>query len=468
MLERRLTKKIGIYFVGMFASKIFPFLLIPIYAFYVSSESLGYYDLIHTVMGIAKPFLYVAIWEAILRFVLSERNYEIQKNAITSSAIFVLLVSIFIFVCTFFLDVSYKTYDVPFILIGVMYISHSVAFVWQYYARALEFNKFYVYAGIIGTIVNFVFVILLNVILKLELKGLIISYILGQLSIFIFLEVKIKILRYISLSKFNVTILKEMLLFSSPLVLNLTSSWLISSYGRFLIINRLGAEANGLFSFASRFSVVISMIGSVVTMAMIEEAIITAKTTGFNSKFRETIENIFRIFLSISIISVPLIVIFYSFIQNSEFYSSYKYAPWLLIFSVSSTLSSNIGSVFQAISKTKYQFITTVIGAFVTVILSSLLINKVGIYAIIVGQVFGSISMLLSRYFFVNKYVNLRINWIPIINMSMLFIIVTLLCLNLKITMILILLPIVLSLVGYFNRNFLYTTYNTLKQKIVR
>lgn len=465
MLEKRLTKKIGIYMVGMFASKILPFLLIPIYAFYVSSQTLGQYDLIKTIMGIAKPFLYIAIWEAILRFLLSENDRKKKSAAISTSAIFILIISITIFTLSLICQLSINFYEINFVLIGMMYITHSVAFIWQYYARALEYNRLYVNAGIIGTVVNIIFVILFIVVLRMELNGLIISYILGQLSIFIYIEIKIKIIPNISIEKFEINILKAMLVFSFPLVLNLASSWLLSGYGRLLIVNNIGAEANGLYSFATRFSLIISTLGSVVTMAMIEEAIISAKTSGFNSKFKKIIEDIFKIFQSITILALPFIAVFYITIQNTEFYSSIEFVPWLLFYSVSNTLSYVIGSVFQAISKTKYQFITTVIGATFTVIISSILISYLGIYAVIIGQVTGSIIMLLTRYFFVNRYVDLKINWKTINILNIIFIMVSIISLFMNYILIFILIPIVLFIVYYFNRELLYKLFQSIIKK---
>ena len=66
----RLLKKIGLYFIGNLASKILSAILIPIYAFYVSSSDLGIFDYSQTLMQIIVPIVYFSIWEAILKYVI--------------------------------------------------------------------------------------------------------------------------------------------------------------------------------------------------------------------------------------------------------------------------------------------------------------------------------------------------------------------------------------------------------------
>ncbi|MFP3888201.1 oligosaccharide flippase family protein [Priestia filamentosa] len=426
-----MTKKISIYFVGMLSSKILSVLLIPLYAFYVSTTVLGYYDYIQTIMSITIPIAYIAIWEAILKFILAEEDEMQKKVIISTSTVFsivitlVLVVSVFI---TLFLSSSQSLSII--LLITVMFATYALALIWQYMARSLGANKVYVFAGIISTILNFIAIILLVCITKWKLEGLFIAYIVGQFSIIIFIEKKIAVRKYVKIRHFNTEALKNMIKFSFPLVFNLISIWLMSAFGRFIITHELDAYHNGLFSFASKFSLIVTMVGSVITMAIIEEAIISTKENGIDDRFKENLQLICRIFQSLILIAVPIIVIFYAFIKETDYYSSLKYAPWLLIYAVANTVAANFGSVFQAINKTRYQFTTTAMGAIVTVVVSYVFISSLEIYAVILGQILGSITMLFTRYLLINRYINFKISWYPIIGMAFLFIIVTMVCLN--------------------------------------
>jgi len=141
-------------------------------------------------------------------------------------------------------------------------------------------------------------------------------------------------------------------------------------------------------------------------------------------------------------------------ISTTDYYDSMEYAPWLLLYAVSATMASNIGSVLQAINKTKYQFVTTVIGALVTVVISYGLISSIGIYAVIIGQVIGGITMLLTRYKLINKFVSFKINWRPILRMTILFIGTTVICLNTHFLVSFIVLILAMGIVCYINWNY--------------
>ncbi|SYZ77256.1 lipopolysaccharide biosynthesis protein [Trichococcus shcherbakoviae] len=430
MVNKRLIKKSGIYFIGNLSSKIMSAILIPIYAFYINTEDLGMYDFSQTVMGVLSPIIILAIWEAVLKFVLSEDDTEKQRKIMSTSAIFSLVMNlVFIIIANIFnwFDVVGIRY---FGLVITMILLHTLVQVWQYYARATSNNKLYVLAGIVSTIVNFVCILIFVVFLKYGLFGLLVSYNIGQLSIIIIIERKLKVLKKIKIYDFDYSLLKRMLIFSSPLVLNLISAWFISGFGRIIITLKLGNEANGLYSFANKFSLIITMIGSVITMAIIEEAILSTKAKQLDKNFNKTLQGLFMIFQTLALLGVPAIVIFYEVIAETEYYTSLIFAPWLLIYAVSNTMASNIGSVFQAIDKTKYQFTTTVLGGVITFAISWLFIDKIGISAVIIGQILGAIVMLVTRYILVNRFTEMKLNWTPILSMLLIFIFTIILTTN--------------------------------------
>lgn len=466
MVGKNLFKKSILYFIGNLSSKVLSVLLIPIYAYFVTSDDLGYFDFSQTIMGIISPIIILAIWEAILKFILSEDDIRVKQKVITTSTIFSIVMSIIFTIFTFIFFTIYDHQLEYLSMVIAMIVIHSLVYVWQYYARAYEKNKLFVVSGIISTIVNFLFVILLVVLLNMGFLGLVIAYNVGQISIILIIERRLSILKNIKLKDFDCNLMKRMLQFSSPLVLNLISSWLISGFGRFIITIKLGTGENGIYSFANRFSLLITMIGTVVTMAIIEEAILSVKKNGIDKDFNKALEGLFKIFQYISLLAVPAIVIFYEFISNTVYYSSLVYAPWLLIFAVMITMASNIGSIFQAINKTKYQFFTTLAGALVTVIISLILINELGLMGVIIGQILGASTMMFSRYILVNKFVTVKINWIPIFFRMAIFILTVVICLNTHIYTNIIIEFLLIIIISVTNRDLLTNSVQAVKEKI--
>lgn len=465
MDTKRLVKKSGLYFVGNFSSKVLTALLLPLYAFYISTEDFGYFDYSQTLMNIIIPFVFVAIWESILKFVISEQDEKEKNKILGTSAIFSVVVGVVV-ACFIFLYSSVTNSKISYINhITLMMLAHSFAQIWQYYARALGFNKIFVLSGISATIINFVGILLLVCYFNMGIVGLYIAYILGQLSIVVCIELKVKIVNEIRWYNFDINILKNMLVFSTPLVFNLVSSWMMSGFGRIVITNYLGATQNGLYTFANKFSQLVTVIGNVIIMAIIEEAIVAKKEPGFEKKFSEIMARLFYLFQILITLAIPVISIFYMFIGKTDYASSLNYIPLLLIYSVCMVMSSNIGSIFQTIDKTKYQFITTIIGAIVTIVFTLTTINSLGVYAVINGQLMGAISMMISRYILARKYIPIYIKWADILKLAGLFALISVIAVNANLIVNVILTIIIIAIILLDNKDQVKLVYSKLSKE---
>lgn len=463
MEKGRLLKKTGIYFIGNLSSKILSVILVPLYAFYISADSLGNFDYSQTIMNMLVPIFFVSIWEAILKFLLSE-NKE-KDNIVTTSAFFALLQAFLLCIIMYVYYTVVNQNEYKFYII-FMFVTHGFANVWQYYARGLEKNKLYVVSGIISTFVNFITSILLICVFKMQAEALYISYIIGNLSIILVIEFKLKILKSIKIKKLKPDSLKKMLLYSAPLVINTISVWLISGFGRIIITNVLGTEQNGLYAFGNKFSVIVTFLGSILNMAIIEEAIIIGKDKDIDNQFSAILQVIFEKFLSLLLLAIPLITIFYYLIEDTEYYASRNYFALLIFYALLMSMSTNVGSVFQAISKTKYISISTLIGSIFTVIISLALVNIVGIFAVIIAQLVGAAIMLISRYKVAQRFVKIKLNWKKIVLLSIIYFIVAIVCLNCNIIFNVLIEVVLFLILLYTNRNYIIKIISFFRNKV--
>ena len=403
MENKRIIKKTGLYFIGNLSSKLLASLLVPLYAFYISTGDLGQFDYSQTIMNIVNPIIFICIWEAILRFLLTENEEGKENKIIATSSLFTVIMSIILTVgIIIYYSVIIKDTTYMFYIIG-LFVCHGFSNVWQYYTRALKRNKLYVVSGVLSTIINFSSNILLICVFHMKLEALYISNILANLSIVVLDEFNLHIFRKINVKNLDFDLLKELLKFSAPMVINTIATWLISGVGRMMISNVLGKEANGLYAFANKFSIIVTFIGTVLNMAVIEESILISKEKDFDSKFSGNIQFTFTKFLSLITLAIPMIMIFYEIIQSTGYYESRMFVPLLLIYSVIMTMSTNIGAIFHAVSKTKYIFISTVIGAIFMTVISISLINQIGILAVILGQIAAALGIMFSRYIIARK-----------------------------------------------------------------
>lgn len=409
MNKSSLMKKSVLYLIGNVSSKLIFVIILPIYAFYVSAESLGQFDYTQTITNIIVPLVYMAIWEAILKYLLSSDNEKEIEEVISTTIVFIICMSAIFLMIIILFSRFFLIKNLLFLC--CMVITNGINQIYQYYSRGLKKNQIFVISGVASTIVNSILILLLVVVFRTGLVGLYLSYVFGQLCSILVIEGKLRVLSKVSYEKVSLQLLKRMLLFSGPLVLNLISAWLMSGYARMFITTHWGAYENGLYSFANKFSQFVTVFGNVVVMAMIEEAILSRIESGFSKKFSDTINNICKLFFFFIFMLFPIIKIFFSWIgSNSEYSSALPFVPLLLLYTLFMVLSSTVGSIFQVIEKTNFQFLTTLIGGFFTVVVSVLLVQKIGIYSVIIGQVLGSLSMYLSRVIFAQRYIKLDLS----------------------------------------------------------
>ena len=423
-MNPRVLKKTALYFIGNFSSKILMAIIIPIYAFYIKSEELGYFDYSQTLMSILVPIAFLSIWEAVLKFTIhSNSGKEDVFNVSVSVSVFS---SIIIIACGILVGLFASVSYLPHIML--MFVLYGMVQVWQFIARGLEKTKVYILSGIVGTVCNFAAMLVFVVWLRMELYGLYISYLISQLAMLVLLELKLKAFKYFKIKKLKLPLLKKMIFFSAPLTLNAISAWMFSGFSRFIITNKLGAFENGLYAFSNKFAIVISMLGTVVTMAVIEEAIISRKENRDRAGEGKSASELYVILMSIALVALPAITLFYNFIKGSEYYASLVYVPGLLLYASFSTLASNIGAQFQALDKTKYQFITTVIGSVITVVISVCFIGRFGTAAVVISQIIGALVMVISRYIAVNKYMCYRLDLSKMLVATVVYLAVSAVC----------------------------------------
>ena len=133
MENKRIAKKSLLYFIGNFSSKMLSSLLVPIYAFYIASEELGIYDYSQTIMNIVIPIVFVSIWEAIIRFILGNKDGKSKEKEFASSAVFTIgaciVLAIGIIIVGRFIEIHYIQYFI------MMCCATELAQIWQYYDR---------------------------------------------------------------------------------------------------------------------------------------------------------------------------------------------------------------------------------------------------------------------------------------------------------------------------------------------
>lgn len=403
-------KKMVMYFIGSLSSKIMNFILVPIYAYYVAASDLGQYDYVVTLANVIMPIVYLAIWESILKFCLQETTEDKKNITSTALMLFFVMSCICFAICGFSYVVNNK--DTNYITLLIIVVISGATSIWQFSARALRENRQYVIAGVGGSVVLLVLDLTFLLFSTLDYKALCITYAISQMIVILLLEMKVKLVLNFSIRSLDKKTFISMIAFSAPLVINNISLWLYSGGSRIIIRNYLGTFENGLYSFASKFSILISLVSSVVSMAVIEEAYSYKTLEEYKTKISKLVFTISKSYFSVTLLALPAIKILYKMaFSKTEYYSSSSFAFWLLLTALFTALSNNYGSAFQVTNKTKYIFITTLIGSIVSLVISIILVHQIGVTGVLIGGAIGPFIMMLARALYANRVTGLKVKW---------------------------------------------------------
>lgn len=400
-------KKVGLYFVGTFSTRLLSVLLVPIYAYFVSSVDLGEYDYIYAIVNILYPIAFLCIWESILKYGM--QGQEDFESMVSNCAIVYFVSAIILTIaCVICMALNYTNIVYVFILS----ISLGGATLWQFMARCRKQTKFFVISGVVSSSMIILVDLFLAGIQRLDYKGLCISSVLSQIAVIVLLESKVHLFRTMKFKLYNTKLLAKMLSFSIPLVVNNIALYLYNSSSKIIIREFLGAYENGQYSFASKFAILINVFSSVVSMAVIEEAYSYSRLEEYRNKVGTIIEKISQFYFNLIFLALPAIYLLYSVaFKYTEYYFSCDYIFILLLGALFTALSGNYGSAFQVTGKTKYIFLTTVSGSSAAIITSLFLVQCMGIYGVLIGGSLGPFLMMFLRAIYAKRATGLRIPW---------------------------------------------------------
>lgn len=421
LISNILIRKTGIYFIGNIASKVMMAVIIPVYAFFVTPSAVGNYDYWLSLAQIASPILYFAIWEAILKFLISNEDAQYHCAAKGTVLLFSIGMTIVAAILVVFALFGIGLELQMTISIFTMCVSSGLLQVWQYFARSEGMSKIYATSGVIASIATFMLILVLVCALALQEFGLVVAYTGGQFLALCYLERKVHLFRLTNFLGANFPCLKKFLSYSTPCVFNLIAGLLTLTVGRMLIINYLGSDANGLYAFGLKFANVVTAFGNIFSMAVIEEGILRVKAPRADIFFTHVSSALLTLLSSAACIGLPAIAIFYDLIGSTEYSASFVLIPLSLLYSISSVMAVQFGSVFMAMGKTSNQAFTTVASLIVVILVSTITIAPFGVTGVMSGLVIGTFFMAVLRYALAHKIICFHVNLKSIVILAPLY-----------------------------------------------
>lgn len=413
-----MLKKIIIYGIGTFFSKILVFLMLPVYTRVLSPSDYGYYDVLLSNMQLIVAIAFMEVWSGIIRFMFDDEDaYSPIKTFLSILPMFMLLYVTFFFIFSRFFVMRFPVvafcYGIAYLL---FYVMNSVC-------RGLGRNIDYVISGAISTVISCVLSFLLIAIFRKGIAYLFLSLIIGYICGVVYAELRthafsISVKKQTSKGK-----QREMLSYCFPLMINTFSYSFLTLFNKNVIMRCLGESVSGYYAVAEKIAVALSLAISIYLLSWQEEAYSFAKS--------EQRSEIYSYYLNQYIKCIGLIIPLYMLgcyfvvpiISGADFVASLELIPLFVVQVYISNMSSFLCLIISANKKSVQILLSTIFGAITNSILIYVLIPKFGILASNISLCVGFSVCAFVRYVFANQFAILKIKtaWFVIVIIEFIF-----------------------------------------------
>lgn len=394
-----------LFTVANMGSKLMVFLMVPLYTAVLTTNEYGIADMVQTTATMLIPILTAMIAESVLRFCFLK---EYSSNEVVSIGIRITLFGAFLgmmlIVC--FLRVPFfKELGLYVLFIPLLLTSNSFTNLLHKYCRGTNRVKLSAVAGLLSTFVLIILNLFFLLVLKIGVLGYLLAYLLGDLVAVIYMALRSDICKAYTSSK-NSELMCNMLKYSLPLVPNSLSWWAMSSVNRYVMLAWLGVSAVGIYSATLRIPSILTVLCDIFAQAWLLSAL-NGYGSNESKRFIRLMHN--KYFALLVLLTACVILLAHplaKILLTGEFCQYWWVVPYLFISVFYGALVGFLGSIFSSERKNTMQFISTIIGAIISIIITVLFLKRYGVVVVAVSTMVGYYVIWLIRRIAVNKYLN--------------------------------------------------------------
>ncbi|QPC47644.1 lipopolysaccharide biosynthesis protein [Mangrovibacillus cuniculi] len=453
----------GIYFIGSVLSKLIGILLLPLYTSQFSPDEFGSYDLVVTLISFFAPIAFFQIWDGMFRFSFDKHKSN-EKYSVISNSFSVLALGVFIY--TIIYTLVYNQLDFEHALLIFFYgISIAIQYQYTFISRAFLRNKLFIVTGLINSLLNAIFNIILILWFDLGIESLYVAAILGISVQVAIIELRLNPLKNFRLDKLNIQQQLDMIKFSIPLCIAAVSYWMLSGYTKVVISQQLGTSANGLYAIASKFTAMITMVISVFQYAWNEIAYLMSADGDRKSKYKKSITYIFKVVIIGSGIFMLLIKIIFPYIIDPAYHNAISIVPLSLIGVAANAFANFVGTIFMAEKRTRWIFWTTVVAAGINVICLWIFIPIWGLQGAVGALSLSFVAIAIFRLYATSKLFDIKLDSTNLLYIFFLAIITYIFFAIDNILILFISIIVLISIATFSLREILFALLRTIKLK---
>ena len=419
--EKKLISNLMLFAAGNMGSKLLQFLLVPFYTGVLNTEEYGTVDILQTGASLIIPIFSLTIAESVFRYGMEKAN---NKKSVFSTGIYVVTVgSIALAIIGLLTQNWWGTEKAGIWLMMIYSICNMYRNISSQFLRAIGKVKIFTIDNIVQTLSILCFNILFLAWFKLGVMGYMLGYILGNLLSFCFGIVAGKLWKYLCSPNIPKKIIKEMLIFSIPLIPNTICWWISSSTDRIMIVGWIGKSANGLYSVAHKIPSILSILVTIFVQAWQ----ISANEEFEKGDRSEFYSKVFEVLAVFCFIGSSLLMLFSKIetriIASRDYYESWSVMVALIIGMTFFSFAQFLGTIYTANKKTAMAFATNMISAIVNVVLNMIFIPKYGAQGAAIATSISYLVLWISRIITTDKIVHIQMRVKEVILSSVLIVV---------------------------------------------
>ena len=397
---------IVLFSIGSLGSKILLFLLIPLYTSILSNSEYGIADLVYTIGDLILPFISLTIYNGLLRFGLAK---EKRFDAIRCASLIFVFGSVLTILITPILGL-YKSiaewkWFLSFKIISSFALSNSLIML-----KINEKTKWYAFVSILQAVLLVSCNLLFLIVYRQGIKGYLFSSIISSSISAIIAFIASNGFYEIKQSSTDRKLMKEMVLYSLPFIINDVSWWLINSSDKVMIEMLIGSSLLGIYTAASKIPSLINTVTFIFSqawgIASIKEYDSTNDCTFYSTVFLAFSIVIVGFCMVLITITKPFMTIY----VGNSFFEAWHFVPPLLTSAAFSAISTFSGSLLGALKKSSKLMLTTVISATINIIVNYIMITNIGIWGAVIGTVAAYLSVAILRMIAVKRDIAIDYN----------------------------------------------------------
>lgn len=411
---KTLVSNTALISLGTFGSKLLVFFMVRFYTGCLTTAEYGTADLIQQTANLLLPIISVGITDGVFRFAIDSK---IDKKSVFSSGVYTITLGGLAFLLIaplLWLTHQFDGYIWLIILYTMFSCYHSLC---SKYIRACGSTAFFAIQGIVNTSLVIGLNILFLKVFDFGITGYVLSVAIADLLSTLLIVVHDKLWRDITV-KLDKVILKDLLRYSIPMIPATIFWWVTSVSNRYFVTFVFGEEANGIYAVAYKIPTLLTLISTVFMQAWQFSAVLESENDreahiDFFSKVWGSFQSVmFLVGGFVTALSVPLIKI----LTTKAFYGASMYVPMLTAAMVFSAFANFMGSVYVVEKRSKNSFLTTMVGAVATLVLTFVLIKTpLGVQGAAIATFVSYLLVFVIRAVNASKYIPFKLYWVNVI-----------------------------------------------------